>query len=450
MSPISQDLLQLVADRAFPQIKSHLQGLSTHDAADLLEELPPTSRAVVFRLLEKDRAIEVFEYLEGDKQQELLASLHDHEVVQILEDMSPDDRTRLLDEMPAKVAKRFLAQLSPEEREIATLLLGYAPNSAGRLMTPEYVSIQENLTAGQALEKIRRVGLGKETIYNIYITDSGRHLRGVVSLRDLVLADPHRPVGELAVHDVISVRTDTDREEAARIISEYDLLALPVVDREGRLVGVITVDDAMDVLEEEAAEDFHRFAAMTPESGSRADRYYGLRPFQRVVRRLPWLLGLLLFHSVSGLIIASFESTLQAAIALTFFIPTIMATGGNTGSQTVTVTVRALATGELSDREVWRALRGELVTGLILGVALGLVAWVMAYLRTGESFLGLAVAMALAATVVASGLVGAALPFVLRLLRIDSAVASAPFITSVGDVISLLLYFFTARALLQL
>ncbi|HEY8532044.1 MAG TPA: magnesium transporter [Limnochorda sp.] len=449
MSPISEDLLRLVNERAFPELKKHLQNLSTYDAADLLEELPPTVRAVAFRLLEKDRAIEVFEYLERDAQQELLASLHDHEVVQILEEMSPDDRTRLLDEMPAKVAKRFLAQLSPEERRIATLLLGYAPNSAGRLMTPEYVSIQENLTAAQALEKIRRVGLEKETIYSIYITDSGRHLRGVVSLRDLVLADPNRPVGELAARDVISVSTDTDQEAAARLVSEYDLLALPVVDREGRLVGVITVDDAMDVLEAETTEDFQRFAAMTPDAGG-GDRYYGLRPTQRVARRLPWLLGLLLFNSVSGLIIATFESTLQAAIALTFFIPLIMATGGNTGSQAATVTVRALATGELTSREFWRALRGELLTGAILGVVLAAVAWTMAYVRTGESFLGLAVAMALAATVVVSGLVGAGLPFLLRVLRIDPAVASAPFITSVGDVISLILYFFTARALLNL
>lgn len=450
MSPITEDLRALVAGRAFPQIKSKLEELSTYDAADLLEELPPTDRAVAFRLLGKDRAIEVFEYLETEAQQDLLSALHDHEVVQVLEEMSPDDRTRLLDEMPAKVAKRFLEQLSPEERQIATLLLGYAPDSAGRLMTPEYVSIQQNLTAAQALEKIRRVGQKKETIYSVYITDASRRLLGVVSLRDLVLADPARPVGELAETDVISVRADVDQEEAARLISEYDLLALPVVDREDRLVGVITVDDALDVLEEETTEDFQRFAAMTTDGGPGGDRYYALRVGQRVGRRLPWLLGLLLFNSVSGFIIASFENTLQAAIALTFFIPIIMATGGNTGAQAATVTVRALATGEISGREFWRALRGEIATGLLLGIALALVAWGMAYLRTGESFLGLAVALALTGTVVASGLVGTGLPFLLRALGIDPAVASAPFITSVGDVVSLTLYFLTARALLHL
>ncbi|BAS26633.1 magnesium transporter [Limnochorda pilosa] len=450
MSPISEDLHALVAERAFPRIKSHLEDLSTRDAADLLEELPPTDRAVVFRLLEKDRAIEVFEYLETEDQQELLAGLHDHEVVQVLEEMSPDDRTRLLDEMPAKVAKRFLEQLSPEERRVATLLLGYAPDSAGRLMTPEYVSIHQELTASQALEKIRKVGLDKETIYSIYITDAGRHLRGVVSLRDLVLADPTRPVGELAETDVISVRTDADQEEAARLVADYDLLALPVVDREDRLVGVITVDDAMDVLQEEATEDFQRFVAMTPDGGAGVDRYYALRLRDRVSRRLPWLMGLLLFNSVSGLIISSFESTIQAVIALTFFIPIIMDTAGNTGSQAATVAVRALATGEITGREFWRALRGELATGLLMGLLLAAGAWVMAYVRTGESFLGVAIGVALAGTVLASGLVGTMLPFLLRTLRIDPAVASAPFITSIGDVVGLVLYFWTARVLLHL
>lgn len=442
-----EELRQLIAKRDVEGIRRLAAGLLPADFSALLEQLGPAERAFAFRSLQKDQAIAVFENLESEQQQELLQNLHSGEMLQILEEMSPDDRTRLLDEMPAKVAKRVLEQLTPEEREISALLLGYPPRTAGRIMTPDYVSLHKDMRVGQALEKIRQVGLQKETIYTCYVTDNERRLEGVVSLRDLVLSDPTRTVEEIMDRRVVAVRTEDDQEVVARLIQEYDLLAVPVLDREGRLVGIVTVDDAVDVLEEEVSEDFQRIMAVAKVTDKGLDRYFDLGVLSRVARRLPWLAVLLIAGTLSGSIIGFYEHILQAVLVLSMFIPMIMDTTGNVGSQTTTLIVRSMATGELDRTRARRQVLGEVLTLVCLGVVLGVIGFAVALAMTKEPRVASAVAVALAGTVTSAGLVAMFLPFFFRLIRIDPAVASAPLITTIGDAIGLLLYFNIARYL---
>lgn len=435
-----------LADHPFLPMKEQLEAMPPAEAAVQLFELPPHQRAVVFRLLSKDFAIELFEMLESHQQQALIENLRNDEALHILEEMSADDRARLLDEMPAKVAKQLLEGLTPEERQATALLLGYAPETAGRIMVPDFINLQEDMTVAEALAKIRRVGLERETIYTLYVTDHGRRLQGVVSLRDLVLADPEARVGDIAEPDVISARTDTDQEQVARLIESHDLLAVPVVDSENRLVGIVTVDDALDVLDEEATEDFHRLGGLTGAPAGE-EQYFHLNPVQQTRRRLPWLLILALAGVISGTLISWFEETLTAVVSLAFFIPMIMDTAGNVGAQVVTLVVRALATGEIHSRHFWRTLLRELGTGTLLGLGVGLAGGSVAYYVTRDIYMGLATGGALLGTVLAAGFFGTALPFILTKLRLDPAVASAPLITTIGDVIGLLIYFSLAKLL---
>jgi len=438
-------LRELLEAGRYQDIKAAFENVPAADAARMLLELPERQRALVFRLLDKDIALLAFEQLEPADQQELLEALQDHEVLHLLEGMSADDRARLLDEMPAKVATRLLARLTPENREATALLLGYAPETAGRIMTPDYISLRASTTAREALEKIRRAGVDSETIYYLYVTDEARRLQGVLSLRQLVLADPDAVVGDLAERNVIHVHTDTDQEQAARLIEMHDLLAIPVVDSENRLVGIVTVDDAVDVLDRETTEDFARLAAMSPaETG---DQYFRLSFLGRLVRRLPWLVVLLVAQVLSGGLISLYEQTLADVIALAVFIPMIMATSGNTGAQSVTLAVRGLATGEVEPRHFWRVFAQEIATGFGLGLVLGAVASLVALLITGDPRLGMAVAAAIWGNVIVVGGIGTLLPFILRAARVDPAVASAPLITTLGDAVSLLIYFNAARIL---
>lgn len=432
----------------YHDLKQAIEALPPADGSKALLELSPTERAVVFRLLSKDYAIELFEALETDEQQSLLDHLHDNEVLNLLEDMSHDDRARLLDEMPAKVARKLIERLTPERREATALLLGYAPYTAGRIMSPAFVSLKASFTVAEALEYIRRRGLDRETIYYLYITDNSRRLQGVLSLRQLVLADPDQPIADLYEQNVISVRTDTDQETVARVIETHDLLAVPVVDSENRLVGIVTVDDALDVLDEEATKDFHLLGAVSASDG-RA-RYFQLPLWRRMAWRLPWLVVLLFAGIISGNLISLYEESLSAVIALAFFIPMMMGTAGNTGSQAVTLVVRAIATGEVASRHFWRAALIEIGTGIALGIALGSLAGAIATLMTGELLLGVTIAVSLCATVVVAGLIGTALPFLLHRWGFDPAVASTPLVTTIGDAIGILIYFSVATMLFDL
>lgn len=441
-------LERFIADQDLKELRAFANSVPPTSLSMELAEMEPVHRALVFRLLEKDQAIAVFENLEVDQQQELLEGMHNELIREIIEGMSTDDRARLLDEVPAKVAKKIMEQLTPAERESTNILLGYAPRTAGRIMTPDYVHIKQEMTVGEALERIRRVGLDKETIYICYVTDNQRRLVGVVSLRELVLAPLDRQVGEMMRKSVIMAHTSDDQEVVARMIKDHDLLAVPVVDGEERLVGIVTVDDAVDILEAEASEDFQRIVAVTASGGEEC--YFDLPTRNRFMRRMPWLIVLLLAGTISSSIIGIFEEALSTVAAIAMFIPLIMDTAGNAGSQSATLAVRGLATGEIGPGRFLRFLLQEVGTGAFLGLGLGIGAFVLGYILTSQLSLGLAIGSAIICTVVSANIVGMALPFAFKQIKIDPAVASAPLITTIGDAIGLLVYFNMAKLFLGL
>ena len=434
---------ELVTSRDVNELNEWLANADPLEIADELARLPPPDRAIPFRLLAKDRALEVFELLDPIHQQELLEGLRDSSVRQLFEDMDPDDRARLVDEMPATVAKQLLGGLSPRERTLTATLLGYPENSAGRVMSPEVVNLKAHQTAGEALDRLRRIGGAAETIYALPVTDDARRLVGVLGLRDLVLADPGTLVGELMDTEVYSARVDQDQEEVARLIQEADLLALPVVDTENRLVGIVTVDDAMQILEEEQTEDVARAGGAEPLEHP----YLSVSVLGLARSRMVWLLALIVAATLTVNVLNAFETTLVQVVALALFIPLVIGTGGNAGSQSATTVTRALAVGELRTEDVALVVLREARVGLLLGAMLGGLAFVPTWL-----FVGAEIAIVVSATLLAvctlATLVGSLLPLLARRLGFDPAVMSAPFISTLVDASGLILYFLIAKAVL--
>ncbi|MBZ8182650.1 magnesium transporter [Oscillatoria salina IIICB1] len=440
--------LQLLLEQGNLQgAKALLVPVQPVDIAEAIEGLPESMQAIAFRLLSKDEAIEVYEYLDSAVQQALIQEFKRQEVIDIVDKMSPDDRARLFDELPAKIVRRLLAQLSPGERQATALLLGYEEDTAGRIMTPEYVSLKESLTVGQTLERLRSLAQTSEIIYYLYVTDNQRRLTGIVSLRDLVVSEPEKSLGEIITRDVVSVHTDTDQEEVARMIQRYDLLAIPVVDKEQRLVGVVTVDDVIDILEQEATEDIYALGGGV-QSGR--DNYFQTNLFAVARKRVVWLFVLLLTNSVTGTIIRSQESLLQQVVTLAAFIPLLTGTGGNVGAQSSTVVIRGLNTDEIRDLGPGQVIFREALAGILLGSILGFVATFWAYWLQGNIYVAVAVGSSLIAIALLASVAGSALPFLFRTLGLDPALMSAPFITTAVDVLGVLIYFNIARMVLGL
>ncbi|GJD18168.1 Mg2+ transport protein [Rivularia sp. IAM M-261] len=443
---VRAQLETLLRRQNYEGAKALLVPVQPVDIAEAIEDLPEAMQAIAFRLLSKKEAIEVYEYLPPNLQQAILADFHRQDVLDIVENMSPDDRARLFDELPAKVVRRLLRELSSTERDATNLLLGYKPDTAGRIMTPEYVSLKENLTATQALERIRKNASGSETIYYLYITDDARRLTGVLSLRELVLAPLEETINNIMTRDFVFVHTDTDQEEVAHTIKRYDLLALPVVDSEQRLVGIITVDDAIDVIEREATEDIYTLGGL--ESGD--DNYFQTNLFTVARRRVVWLLVLLLTNTATSAVIRSQEDVLEQVVALTAFIPLLIDTGGNVGAQSSTVVIRGLNTKEVEVNKAFNIMQRELIAGAMLGVMLGLVVTIWAYFIQGNLAVAMAVGISLCAISLIASLAGSALPFLFRSLGLDPALMSAPFITTAVDVLGVLIYLNVARWILRL
>jgi magnesium transporter len=426
------------------EAKLLLRPVQEVDAAEAIGNLPRTLQALAFRLLPKDEAIAVYEYLPVDVQQTLLERLRSGEVLELVEAMSPDDRVRLFDELPAKVVRRLQAELSPAERRVTAQLLGYAPETAGRLMTTEFIDLKEFHSAEQALEIVRRRSSSTETIYSLYVTDGSRHLSGILSLRDLVVADPEARIGEVMTREVISVSTDTDQEEVARAIQRYDFLAMPVVDREQRLVGIVTVDDVIDVIEREATRDI--YAAGAVQAGDEDD-YFRSSLFSVARRRVVWLLVLLLANSGTSAVIAGQERVLEQLVLLAAFIPLLIGTGGNVGAQSSTVVIRGLSTERIHQLGLGKAVARETVAGALLGVLLALVVLPWAWMSGGPLVAG-AVAVSLLAISILAATAGATLPLLFDRLKLDPALMSAPFITTIVDVAGVFIYLQTAGWLL--
>jgi magnesium transporter len=416
------------------------------DIAEAIEGLTEPLQVLAFRLLSKGEAIEVFEYLDLSVQEALVQEFKRQDVIDIVDKMSPDDRARLFDELPAKIVSRLLEQLSPSERQATALLLGYEPGTAGRIMTPELISLKEGFTAAQALERIRYLAKNTETIYYLYVTDAARRLTGILSLRDLVTADPQQTIGEIMTRDAICVYTDTDREEVARLIQRYDFLAVPVVDREQRLVGIVTVDDVIDIIQQETTEDIYALGGGVQSGG---DGYFQSNLFSVARKRVVWLFVLLLTNTVTGTIIKAEEDILQKVVTLAAFIPLLTGTGGNVGAQSSTVVIRGMNTDEIRALGPVQVVFREALAGLLLGSMLGAISTIWAFTLQGNLSVAIAVGASLVAISVLASVSGSALPFLFRLLGLDPALMSAPFITTAVDVLGVLIYFNLARAILH-
>lgn len=439
------DIQDLLAEKNYRKLKEVLSSVEAADIADLLYEFEPPTRVLLFRLLPKELAIYVFELMEGQEREELLAHSTDEEVALIIEEMSDDDRTALFDELPAKTVKKLLQKLSPAERKLANTLLNYPEDSAGRIMTPEYIDLKEEMTADGALERIRMNARSKETIYTCFVVDAYRHIKGVVELEDLILAEPNTQVKSL-MDEPIFVNTATDQEEVAQLMSRYDMQAIPVVDREERLVGIVTFDDVLDIVEEEATEDFERMAGIQPVEES----YMDANMFTIARKRFMWLLICILTEAITSTVLKNYSFAIQSVVALTFFIPLLIGTGGNAGTQAATLVIRGMTLGEIEWKDIWKIIFRETLTGLLLGCALAVLGIGRAYMLGTGPGVAITVALAIIAVVLLGNLAGAFLPVVARFFKIDPAIMSGPFITTIVDVFGLIVYFEIARVVLEL
>lgn len=432
---VKPEILHLIEQREWPTLRDVLAEEPAPEVADLLLHLRKTDRVLLFRTLERTQAVSVFARLNLDRQDELLRDLSDEETRHLLAEMHADDRTQLLGELPGQVTQRLLNLLGPEDLEEARLLLGYPEESVGRLMTPEYVAVRPAETITQALAHIRVHGQDSETIDMVYVVDDDWRLLDDIELRRFILADPAATVADIMDHSVASVSATADREDALRLIRRYDTVALPVVDSDGVLVGIVTVDDMLDVAEEEATEDFHRVGSVGPIRTSLRDAT--MMFLYR--KRIGWLLVLVFMNIFSGAGIAAFEGTIQAAVALVFFLPLLIDSGGNAGSQSATLMVRALATDDVELADWFRLLGRELRVALLLGVSMAAGVAAIAWFRAPEVLVIVPATMIV--IVLVGSLIGMSLPFLLTRFGLDPATASAPLITSLADISGVLIYF---------
>ena len=443
---VAQQLEAMLSAGNYDGVKLLLSPVQPVDIAQAIGTLPMILQALAFRLLNKNEAIEVYEYLDPSVQQNLLDRLRSNEVLDLVEEMSPDDRVRLFDELPAKVVRRLLAELSPEERRVTAQLLGYESETAGRLMTTEFIDLKEFLSVSQALKLVRQRATFSETIYSLYVTDKERHLTGILSLRDLVVADPESLIGEVMTREVVNVRTDTDQEEVARAIQRYDFLALPVVDKEKRLVGIVTVDDLIDVIEQEATRDI--YAAGAVQLGDEDD-YFQSGLFTIARRRILWLLILVLANGLTTKVIAMNDQILKEIVLLAAFIPLLIGTGGNVGAQSSTVVIRGLSTQKLKSMGAFKVVVKEAITGALLGILMMLVVFPFAWWQGEGPLIASAVGISLISITTLAATAGAILPLLFERMGLDPALMSSPFITTVTDIAGVFIYLSTANWLLN-
>ena len=452
---LEKALVTMLEDKKYATLRDILVTMNPSDVAGLFSDLEENQIPLLFRLLPKEQAAETFVEMEPDAQALLIRGFSDNELKEVVSELYVDDAADLVEEMPANVVRRILAQADPEMRSSINQILRYPENSAGSIMTTEYVSLRPEMTVEEAILRIRRQGVDKETIYTCYVTAKDRTLMGLVTVKDLLLAaDDDTPIQELMITNLISVTTQTDQEEVARMFSKYNFLALPVVDGENRMVGIVTFDDAMDVMEDEATEDMEIMAAMTPSEKS----YLKSSPIDLFRNRIPWLMLMMVSATFTGLIMTAFEDALAAQIALSAFIPMLMGTGGNSGSQSSVTVIRGLSLGELSFGDIGQILWKEIRTAVLCGVSLAVVCfakiWLVDHLMMGNEnitlLVDLVVCLAMCVTVVLAKIVGCMLPMAAKAVKLDPAVMASPFITTIVDALSLLVYFLFAKTLLHL
>ena len=446
-------IAELIESRQFVRLKEMLSEMQPADIAEIFEDANLKDIPVIFRILPKELAAEVFVELDSDKQELLVNAFSDKELREVLDELFMDDAADIVDEMPATVAKRILKNTDANTRRMINQLLAYPEDSAGSIMTTEYIDLKKDMTVDEAFDRIRKIGFDTETIYTCYVTDSRRKLIGIVSLKDLLLNDKDCVIKELMDENIMFANTVDDKEEVASMFDKYDVLALPVVDKENRLVGIITVDDVIDVIQDEATEDMEKMAAMLPSENT----YLKTGIFETFKSRIPWLLFLMISATFTGAIISSFESRLAQCIALVAFIPMLMGTGGNSGSQASVSVIRALSLGDVEFKDIFRVIWKELRVAVVSGIVLGVTNFIKLYLidflwlhtfDTGLEIVEMAtICFTLVLIVIVAKILGAVLPIVAKKIGLDPAVMASPLVTTILDAVSLLIYFGIASVL---
>ena len=438
---------ELIDEKKYQEIRELLIKMNEHDIAEILEELPQNEVTKLFRLLPKDIAADVFSYLETDTQATLITKLSESEAVDIINDMAADDATDLIDEMPANVVNKLLSKVDKETRQEINQLLKYPENSAGSIMTVEYLDFKEYNTVHDAIKKIRKDYEDLEAVDNLFVTDKSRKLIGTIELKDLIIHDENITVGEIMESDIISVNTLTDQEKVAEIIKDYDLTSIPVVDLENKLVGIITIDDVIDIIEEETTEDIEKMAAILPTEKS----YLKLSIFEIWKSRIPWLLLLMVSATFTGKIIQHYEESLAAMVILTSFIPMIMDTGGNAGGQASATIIRSLSLNDIEFRDIIKVIFKEIRVAVLIGITLAIANFAkLLIIDHVSTSIALVVCLTLVLAVCIAKIIGCSLPIFAKKLGFDPAVMASPFITTIVDAVSLFVYFRIAVTLLHI
>ncbi len=443
---MKEKVSELIETKKFNYLKEYLQSVNSADLPTLFEELDDEKNLIVYRLLSKEKAAEVFAELDSDVQEKLINNFSDKELQNVINELFMDDTVDLIEEMPSNVVKRILKNIHPADRKVINELLNYPEESAGSIMTTEFIDLKENMTVEQALEKIKRIGLEKETIYNCYVLSMSRKVKGIIDLKTLVISEKDVLIKDLMETNVITVTTLEDQENVAKMFDKYNFLALPVVDTENRLVGIVTIDDAMDVLQDEVAEDFEIMSAITPNE----ETYFKTSVFSHAKNRIIWLLILMLSSIVTGAIITKYEAAFASVPILVAFIPMIMGTTGNCGSQTSTLIIRGMSNDEVMLKDylkaIWKEFRVAISVALMLGVANG----IRILVQYQDMKLAVVVALSLLGTVVLANFLGCSLPMLAKKIKIDPALMATPVITTVSDMCSVLIFFKIATIIMGL
>lgn len=442
-----EDIKLELENKNFQELKEQLKNLNIADIATLFESLEePQQIIILFKLLSKDVAADVFSFLNSDMQETIINALKDKEIEHIMADLYMDDAADFVQEMPANVVKRVLKNTTKENRDIINKLLSYPENSAGSIMTTEFIDIKQELTVDEAFKKIKKKAADAETVGTIFVTDSKRKIQGVLSIKDLILANSDDKIENIMNSNVVYSTTHTDQEEVSKLFDKYDFYALPIIDTENRLVGIVTVDDIMDVVKEEATEDMEIMAAISPTD----DPYLKTSAFTHAKKRIFWLLFLTLSASITGAIMSFFEDAFVAIPALVTFIPMLMGTGGNCGSQSATLVIRGLALNEITLKDYFKVAFKEFKVSLLVSSVLSVVNFVIVWIRYGDPLLGLVIALSLVIVVIIAEFIGGGLPILAKKCKLDPAIMAAPIISTLVDCIAIVSYFLIASAILGL
>ena len=441
-----EEIKELLEQKKFNELKNKLKEMKSADISALLDELDKESVIKVFRILSKEKAGMTFSYMESDRREKLIQDLTDAELKSVMDELFMDDTVDLIEEMPSNIVPKILKAVSKADRKVINELLKYPEDSAGSMMTREFIDLKEDMTVEDALQRIRDIGTDSETIHTCYVLNSNRVLQGIINIKDILLADKNTVIKDIMEINIISVNTTDDQEDVAKMFDKYDFYALPVVDTENRLVGIITVDDAINVLREEISEDFEKMAAIQPNE----EGYFETSVFKHAKNRILWLLILMLSSAITGGIITEYENAFAAVPLLVAFIPMIMGTGGNCGSQSSTLIIRGLATDEIKLKDIFKVLWKEIRVSVIVGIVLAIVNGIRIMIQYKDLQLAIVIGLTLIGTVTLAKMLGCLLPLLAKKLKLDPAIMAAPLITTLVDIFSILVYFQIATAIMGL